>query len=84
MRHEGRCHCGNLSVTFDTAQDAGRVPLRECGCAFCRKHGATSVTDPAGSLEVRIADAALVSRYRFGLGTSDFLVCRRCGGTAGV
>ena len=79
MRYEGRCHCGNLSVTFDTAQAAGRVPLRECGCTFCRRHGATSVTDPAGSLEVRIGDAELLSRYRFGLGTSEFLICRRCG-----
>jgi hypothetical protein len=79
MGHEGRCHCGNLSVTFKTAQDAGQVPIRECGCSFCRKHGATAVTDPAGSIEVRVADSELLSRYQFGLRTSEFFVCARCG-----
>jgi hypothetical protein len=37
------------------------------------------VTDPAGSLEVRVRDPGEVSRYRFGLRTADFLVCRTCG-----
>ena len=79
MRYEGRCHCGNLGVTFETAQPADRVPLRACACTFCRKHGATWTSDPAGALAVRVADAVQLSRYRFGLGTSEFLVCRRCG-----
>ena len=79
MSYEGGCHCGNLSVKFETAEDAARLPIRECGCTFCRKHGATAVTDPAGALDVRIADAGLLSRYRFGLRTSEFFVCSRCG-----
>lgn len=79
MRYEGGCHCGALTVLFETAQDPGRAPLRRCGCTFCRKHGATAVTDPAGSLEIRIHDAGRVSRYVFGLRTSEFLVCSRCG-----
>lgn len=79
MRYEGGCHCGTLTVLFETAQDPGRMPLRSCGCTFCRKHGATAVTDPSGSLEVRIHDAECVSRYVFGLRTSEFLVCSRCG-----
>lgn len=79
MRYEGRCHCGNLAVTFETAQPAAALPLRACACTFCRRHGAIAVTDPAGSLEVRIGDAREVSRYQFGLRTSDFLVCRTCG-----
>ncbi|BDG10141.1 GFA family protein [Anaeromyxobacter paludicola] len=79
MRYEGGCHCGNLKVRFETALDAGRVPLRACGCTFCRRHGATWTSDPAGSLEVRVGDPQLLSRYRFGLGTSEFLLCRRCG-----
>lgn len=79
MRYEGGCHCGALTVGFETAQDPGRVPLRLCGCTFCRKHGATAVTDPAGKLEVRIGDAEHLSRYVFGLRTSEFFVCSRCG-----
>jgi len=28
---------------------------------------------------VSVADASLLQRYRFGLGITDFLICRRCG-----
>ncbi len=79
MRHPGRCHCGNLTLTFETAQPPDRVPLRACQCTFCRRHGAVWTTDPAGVLDVRVRDPALLSRYRFGLETSEFLVCRTCG-----
>jgi hypothetical protein len=79
MRFDGRCHCGNLEVAFHTERPPDATPLRECGCSFCRRHGNTSVTDPAGRLEVRARDAAEVSRYQFGLRTSEFLICRTCG-----
>ncbi len=79
MRHEGRCHCGNLSVTFESAQDPARIAVRQCQCSFCRLHGVTAVTDPAGRLELRVADPAHVSRYQFGLRASEFFVCGRCG-----
>ena len=79
MRYEGRCHCGNLGVTFETALAPEAIPLRACQCTFCRKHGATWTADPAGALAIHVADQAQLSRYRFGLGTSEFLVCRRCG-----
>jgi hypothetical protein len=58
MRHEGRCHCGNLRVTFETAQDPARMGLRRCGCTFCLKHCAVWVTDPQGTLTVRVAEEA--------------------------
>jgi hypothetical protein len=79
MRFQGRCHCGNVEVGFETARPPESLGLRECTCTFCRRHGATSVTDPAGALEVRLRDPGEVSRYRFGLRTADFLVCRTCG-----
>ena len=79
MRHPGHCHCGNLTVAFETAEPPERVPLRACLCTFCRRHGAVWTADPSGSLDVRVGDPALLSRYRFGLGTSEFLVCRTCG-----
>lgn len=31
-------------------------------------------------MEFHIADMSQVNRYRFGTRSSDFLVCRRCGG----
>jgi hypothetical protein len=79
MRFEGGCHCGNLEVTFEASRAPAALQLRACGCTFCRRHGQVSVTDPAGSLEIRLRDPAEVSRYVFGLRTSEFLVCRRCG-----
>lgn len=79
MIHDGRCHCGNLTVRFDSAQEPGRIGLRVCGCTFCRKHAATWVSDPAGALEISVSDAARLSRYQFGRKTSEFLVCATCG-----
>jgi hypothetical protein len=79
MRFHGRCHCGNIEATFETSQLPASVPLRECGCTFCRRHGAVAVTDPAGSVELWLHEPGEVSRYRFGLRTADFLVCRTCG-----
>ena len=66
-------------MTFETANRPEDLQLRECACGFCRRHGATAVTDPAGSLELRIRDAGEVSRYRFALRTADYVVCRTCG-----
>jgi hypothetical protein len=79
MRYAGRCHCGNIEVAFEPTQAASELQLRECACSFCRRHGATSVSDPAGKLEITLRVSAEVSRYRFALRTADFLVCRTCG-----
>lgn len=78
----GHCHCGNLS--FELQTDLAEPPLRECQCSFCRMHAAQSVSDPAGRLRFEVADESLLSRYRFGLATADFLVCARCGAYAGA
>ncbi|HSC48163.1 MAG TPA: aldehyde-activating protein [Gammaproteobacteria bacterium] len=79
MKLEGRCHCGNLSLEFETAVPVAELPLRACQCSFCRAHGALSTSDPRGRVDVEAKDPAQVERYRFGLGITDFLVCRRCG-----
>lgn len=79
MRYDGHCHCGNLQVGFETARPPASLPLRACDCTFCRRHGATAVTDPGGHLEIRISDPRELSRYGFALRTADFLVCRTCG-----
>jgi hypothetical protein len=79
MRYEGRCHCGNLSVGFETERPPEKIQLRLCMCSFCRRHGSVAVTDPQGRLEVSWSDPERVTRYQFGLRTSDFLVCKTCG-----
>ena len=72
--HPGSCHCGSVSFTYRT--DAP-LSVRECQCSFCRKHGSRNVSDPDGSTE--IVSAAPLTRYRFGLGITDFLICATCG-----
>ena len=75
----GGCHCGNLTFQLTASQPPEALTVRACGCRFCRQHGALSTSDPDGRLRFAVRDPALVSRYRFGLKTADFLVCRACG-----
>ena len=75
----GGCHCGTIRFRFAAPQRAGPIPVRACGCSFCTKHGGVWTSDAQGRLEVTIADPTAVHRYRFGTGTADFHVCRRCG-----
>jgi hypothetical protein len=76
---EGGCHCGNITVTYKTTIAPEDAKPRACQCSFCRKHQSRAISDPAGSVEFRIVDPAGVNRYRFGIGSCDFLVCRNCG-----
>jgi hypothetical protein len=77
--YEGSCHCGALEFTFETAVPPAKWALRACQCAFCRGHGAVSASDPKGQLQFRYVHPEYLRRYRFGLRTADFLVCKECG-----
>ena len=77
-RLEGACHCGAITAVFETALAPAEIEVRADQCGFCRRHGAKTVSDPAGRLILRFAEDA-VRRYRFGGRTADFLVCRDCG-----
>lgn len=79
MEHRGGCHCGNLRVVVRLSQPPEQAWLRACGCSFCRAHGTRTTSDPTGSAEIRAEDWSLVEPYRFGSGTADYLICRRCG-----
>jgi hypothetical protein len=76
---QGSCHCGALAFSFETALPVARWSVRACQCGFCRAHGALTTSDPAGRLAFHIERGETLLRYRFGLKTADFLVCRRCG-----
>jgi hypothetical protein len=76
--YEGACHCGAVSARFETAIDPAAIDVRADQCGFCRRHGAKTVSDPAGRLALAFREAA-VERYRFGTRSSDFIVCRACG-----
>lgn len=75
----GGCHCGNVTYDLAWVGDTTTIDARRCGCTFCVKHGGVWTSNPPGALRVRLANAALVSRYSFETGTAEFLVCSRCG-----
>ena len=77
--HRGGCHCGNLRLSLRLSHPPEDTPLRACGCSFCRAHNTRTTSDPDGSVEIWAEDWSLVQSYRFGSGTADFLICRRCG-----
>jgi hypothetical protein len=78
-QHRGGCHCGNLRLSLSLSRAPGETALRACGCSFCRAHNTRTASDPHGSVEIEAEDWSLVESYRFGSGTAEFLICRRCG-----
>jgi hypothetical protein len=79
MQIQGRCHCGNIAFALDGFPTPGAIPARACDCTFCQKHGAVWTAHPTARLRVTLAEPLHVSRYRFGTGTAQFLVCSTCG-----
>jgi hypothetical protein len=76
-RIEGGCHCGN--IRFDLHWPLPEIPVRDCGCSFCQKHGGAWTSHPQAALEISIVDRSLISKYRFGTATAEFQVCSFCG-----
>ena len=76
---QGHCHCGALGFSFETALPVRRWSVRACQCGFCRARGAMTTSDPSGRLRFQVNEASALQRYRFGLKTADFLLCRHCG-----
>lgn len=76
---EASCHCGNIRFSLRWPKSSTEIPVRECGCTFCRKHGGAWTSNRESSLEVRIDDGSLVSEYQFGTATAVFHVCTKCG-----
>ena len=79
MLISGSCHCGNISFTLTWEPEPTEIPARACTCSFCAKHGGVWTSCPTGSLEVRIREPSLVSRYTFGTKTAEFHICTACG-----
>jgi hypothetical protein len=77
--HIGGCHCGNIRLGFSTELDPSQIEVRACQCSFCVRHGSHAAADPAGRLIISVKDEAQLRRYRFGLKTADYLICRECG-----
>lgn len=81
MRNEftGTCHCGAIGFCYRTNIDPAEWSVRACQCSFCRAHDALSTSDPAGEISFTASRPESLQKYRFGLKTADFLLCRECG-----
>jgi hypothetical protein len=75
----GHCHCHQITLELSTAHAPSELPLRACQCSFCRRHGARTTSDPAGTARIVLRNSEAVSYYQFGPQTAEFLVCARCG-----
>lgn len=79
----GTCHCGAIRGSLAATKPAAELQLRACQCSFCTRHGAMTVSDPAGRATFEI-DRAALTKYQFGTRTGTSLICNRCGMYAGV
>jgi hypothetical protein len=77
--YPGACHCRNIEIHLESDKTARELGLRTDSCAFCNKHHALYTSDPDGAVRITIREADLVTRYRFGTRTADFLLCKTCG-----
>lgn len=77
--YPGSCHCGAIGFIYRTDIRPDQWSIRACQCSFCRAHDALSTSDPAGQISFTTASPESLNRYRFGLKTADFLLCRECG-----
>jgi hypothetical protein len=80
----GGCHCGNIALRIELTREPDAYNPRACDCDFCRKHGASYVSDPQGSLLVEIADEREIGMYRQGSAIAECLVCKICGVLVGA
>ena len=80
----GGCHCGNILVEFTLLRPPDQYRPRACDCSFCRKHGAAYLSEPQGSLHIRVRDERETGRYRQGSEQAELLLCRRCGVLVGA
>ena len=80
----GACHCGNIHIQLELSQPLAAYSPRACDCDFCRKHGASYLSDPHGRMQLDVCDAASLGTYRHGSQTADFLFCTHCGVLIGV
>lgn len=79
MHYRGHCHCQALGFEYLIDTPPEQWKIRACQCRFCRQHDALSASDPDAELRFAADSGDHLRRYRFGLKTADFLLCRNCG-----
>ena len=77
--YPGSCYCASIGFRYRTAISPQDWSIRACQCRFCVAHDALSTSDPSGELDFAADIDGDLQRFRFGLRTADFLLCRNCG-----
>jgi hypothetical protein len=81
--YQGSCHCGAIRARLTSSKPAAELHARACQCGFCTRHGAMTVSDPAGHAVFEV-DRTALTQYQFETRTGTSLLCARCGMYAGV
>ncbi len=64
VKANANCYCGNIRILASFSQYLVTYSPRACDCEFCLKHGAAYVSDPEGSLRIRIGNELEVNWFR--------------------
>ena len=83
-RYKGHCHCGAVGYQYHCDTPVIEWPVRSCQCSFCQSHASQTTSLPDALIDFTAANADALQRYRFGLKTADFLLCRQCGAYLGA
>lgn len=75
----GGCHCGSVRLVYLASSPVAETAPRACDCSYCRKHGAAYVSDPSGSLRIRVSGEGGLLSYRQGSEAALFRMCAQCG-----
>lgn len=80
----GGCRCGKVALEVNLALEPKRYNPRACDCNFCRKHEATYISDPNGSVVVRTEAMSNLKFAQQGNKLAEFIFCADCEQLLGV
>lgn len=75
----GSCHCGNITLEIDFTNNPSSYKPRVCDCSFCRKHGASYISDKNGKISISVKSLSNLNKYKQGRCIAEFLLCNICG-----
>ena len=77
-KYEGKCHCGNVSFSFE--HEEIKTALR-CNCSFCIRRGAvmTDFAMPPEALTISVKEEGTLGLYEFDNKVAHHFFCKKCG-----
>lgn len=81
---DGSCYCGGVQVRVELSRSPESFQPRACDCDFCRKNGASYISDPVGSMNIEAKDRDAITGFRQGSENAEFMFCKTCAVLVGV